>query len=143
MGQTEVYGALAGRILLALIFVMSGINKISTPEATQQYMASHGMTMATGLLYVGAIAVEVGAGLALLIGYQTRLASLLLAIFLIPTTLIFHTQFGDQNQLIHFLKNLAIMGGLLYVSVYGAGPMSVDARERSREHAEALGARRG
>ncbi|GKS58094.1 LysR family transcriptional regulator [Nitrospira sp.] len=143
MGQTETYGALAGRILLALIFVMSGINKIATPEATQQYMASHGMTTATGLLYAGAIAVEIGAGLALLLGYHTRRAGLLLALFLVPTTLIFHTDFGDQNQFIHFLKNLAIMGGLLYVSVYGPGPMSVDAREQARQHSEAVEAGRG
>ena len=138
MRHTGPYGALIGRILLALIFVMSGMNKIAMPEATQQYMASHGMTVATGVLYVGAIAVEVGAGLALLFGYQTRRAGLLLAIFLIPTTLIFHTNFADQNQLIHFLKNLAIMGGLFYVAVYGPGPMSIDARSMPRHHSTGL-----
>lgn len=119
---------LIGRILIGLIFVMSGINKILSPDATQEYMASHGLRTLTTLLYVVAIVTEVGAGACLLLGYQARRASSVLLFFMIPTTLLFHTNFDDQNQLIHFLKNLSMSGGLLYVLAYGAGPISLDAR---------------
>ncbi len=131
MKLSEPYLSLVGRILIGLIFVMSGINKVLTPEATQQYMASHGLSTLTTVLYIAAIVVEVGAGACLLVGYQTRRAASLLLLFMIPTTLLFHTNFDDQNQMIHFLKNLSMSGGLLYVMVYGPGPMSMDARERS------------
>jgi putative oxidoreductase len=67
-----------------------------------------------------------------LIGYQTRRASSLLLFFMIPTTLLFHTNFADQNQMIHFLKNLSMSGGLLYVLTYGAGRISLDAWKRTR-----------
>ena len=120
--------ALLGRICVALIFLMSGINKIMDPQGTQQYMAAMGMTTATTLLYVGAIVFEVGGGLSILLGYWARVGAAALFLFMIPTTLIFHSNFGDQNQMIHFLKNVAMMGGLLYVMAYGAGRLSLDAR---------------
>ncbi|MBX3300597.1 MAG: DoxX family protein [Nitrospira sp.] len=132
MQFSESYLTLVGRILIGVIFVMSGINKILTPDATQQYMASHGLNTLTTALYVAAIVVEVGAGVCLLIGYQTRRASSLLLFFMIPATLLFHTNFADQNQMIHFLKNLSMSGGLLYVLTYGAGRISLDAWERTR-----------
>lgn len=119
--------SLIGRILLAAMFLLSGINKMADPQGTQQYMAAMGMTWMTGLFYIGAIAVEVGGALSLLLGYRARIGAWLLVSFMIPTTLIFHTQFGDPNQMIHFLKNLSITGGLLYVAVYGAGGLSMDA----------------
>jgi putative oxidoreductase len=122
------YATLVGRILIAAIFLMSGINKIADPHGTQQYMQAMGMTWGTTLFYVGAIAIEVGGGLSLLLGYWTRAGALALMLFMISTTLIFHTNFGDQNQMIHFLKNLAMFGGLSYVAAYGAGPLSLDAR---------------
>ncbi|MGE0646003.1 MAG: DoxX family protein [Nitrospira sp.] len=130
MQLSETYLTLIGRILIAIIFVMSGVNKILTPDATQQYMASHGLGTLTTVLYIAAILVEVGTGACLLIGYQTRPAASLLLFFMIPTTLLFHTNFSDQNQMIHFLKNVSMSGGLLYVLSYGAGPMSMDARVR-------------
>jgi len=132
MQVSESSLTLIGRILIGMIFVMSGINKILTPDATQQYMVSHGLRTLTTVLYVAAIIIEVGAGACLLIGYQTRRASSFLLFFMIPTTLLFHTDFSDQNQMIHFLKNLSMSGGLLYVLTYGAGPISIDARERIR-----------
>lgn len=122
------YTTLVGRMLMAAIFLMSGIGKIADPHGTQQYMQAMGMTWATTLLYVGAIVIEVGGGLSLLLGYWTRAGAMALILFMIPTTLIFHTNFGDQNQMIHFLKNLAMFGGLFYVTAYGAGPLSLDAR---------------
>ena len=122
------YLPLFGRILLASIFLMSGFNKIMNPEATQQYMIAMGMTWATTFFYLGAIALEVGGGLSLLLGFWTRLGAWALVLFMIPTTLIFHTNFGDPNQMIHFLKNLAMTGGLLYIAAYGPGPISLDGR---------------
>jgi putative oxidoreductase len=123
------YLPLFGRVLLACIFLMSGLNKIMNPQGTQQYMITMGMTWATTFFYLGAIAIEIGGGLSLLLGSWTRLGAWALALFMIPTTLIFHTNFGDPNQLIHFLKNLAITGGLLYIAAYGPGPISLDGRQ--------------
>ena len=121
------YPNLIGRLLLGLIFLISGLHKIVDPQGTQQYMVMMGMTWMTTLFYVGAIVIEVAGSLSLLLGYRTRLGAWLLFLFMIPTTLIFHTHFADPNQAIHFLKNLSIMGGLLYVAAYGAGRYSMDA----------------
>ena len=118
------YVPLIGRILLGLIFVMSGINKMSGFEGTQQYMASQGMPM-TSFFLVGAIAVEIFGGLSVILGVKARWGAAALFAFLIPATLIFHTNFGNQTQMIMFLKNLSIMGGLLFVITYGAGPLSL------------------
>ena len=100
-------------------------------------MIMMGMTWMTTLFYIGAVAVEVGGSLSLLLGYRARAVGWLLFLFMIPTTLIFHTNFGDPNQMIHFLKNVSIMGGLLYVARYGAGRYSMDA---GLERTEAAGA---
>jgi putative oxidoreductase len=118
---------LIARILLAALFLMSGLNKISDPQGTQQYMSAMGMTWLTGLFYAGAIAIEIGGSLSLLLGYQAKIGAWMLVLFMIPATLVFHTNFGDPNQMIHFLKNVSIMGGLLYVAIYGAGALSMDA----------------
>jgi putative oxidoreductase len=121
------YLTLVGRVLLGLLFLVSGIHKIADPHGTQQYMSMMGMTWMTTLFYIGAVAVEVVGSLSLLLGYRARAVGWLLFLFMIPTTLIFHTNFGDPNQMIHFLKNVSIMGGLLYVARYGAGRYSMDA----------------
>jgi putative oxidoreductase len=121
------YLPLFGRLLLATIFLMSGMNKIMDPQGTQQYMAAMGMFW-TGFFLIGAIAVEIAGGLSLLLGYWARAGAAALFLFMIPTTLIFHTNFADQNQMIHFLKNLGMMGGLLYVVAYGAGALSLDGK---------------
>lgn len=137
------YLALFGRILIAAIFLMSGINKIMAPGETQAYMAQFGMPL-PGLFLVGAILLEVGGGLSILLGAFTRWGSLALLIFMIPTTLIFHTDFADPNQMIHFMKNLAIIGGILYVMEAGPGRISVDAKRRpeSLHRTEAIARRR-
>ena len=126
MMYDHAYSTLVGRVLLAAIFLLSGFNKIMDPAGTQGYMAAMGMTWATGLLYAGAIVLEIGGGVSVLLGYWARVGAAALVCFMIPTTLIFHSHFGDQNQLIHFLKNLAMVGGLLYVMAYGPGPLSLD-----------------
>jgi putative oxidoreductase len=120
---------LAGRILLAAIFLISGLNKIMQPAATRGYMEQAGLPMA-GLLLLLTILVEVGGGLSLLLGLYTRWGALLLFLFMIPTTLVFHRNLSDPNQMVHFLKNLAIMGGLLYVAEAGPGRISIDAKRQ-------------
>jgi putative oxidoreductase len=127
MNRQAAWLALVGRLLLALMFLISGLNKIADPQGTQQYMAAMGMTWATTLFYVGAIVMEVAGSLSLLLGYRARAGGWLLLLFMIPTTLIFHANVADPNQMIHLLKNLSVMGGLLYVAVYGAGGLSMDA----------------
>jgi putative oxidoreductase len=127
------YLTLLGRVLLGLIFLISAIHKIADPHGTQQYMIMMGMTRMTTLLFIGAVVFEFAGALSLLLGYRARVGGWLLFAFMIPTTLIFHTNFGDPNQMIHFLKNLAIMGGLLYVACYGAGRYSMDAGLERRE----------
>src|SRR3989339_161443 len=103
---------LIARILISAIFLMSGWGKIINPAGTQQYMAAHGMPFA-GLLLLGAIILEIGGGLSVLLGYKARWGAIALVVFLIPTTIIFHTKFSEQLQVIMFMKNLAILGGLL------------------------------
>ncbi len=120
---------LIGRLLMATIFVFSGLGKIAAPAATIGYIGSMGLPFpALGL--IGAIAIEVGGGLLLIAGLQTRATALALAAFSLVTGLIFHHAIGDQNQLIHLLKNIAMAGGLLQIAAYGAGTFSLDARQR-------------
>ena len=116
-----------GRILVAAIFILSGLSKIGTPEATQGYIAAMGLP-APLLAYIGAIVVELGGGLLLLAGYRTKLVAAALALFSIVTAFVFHHALADQNQMIHFLKNFAMAGGLLQFVAYGAGRISVDNR---------------
>ena len=116
--------SLAARVLLSALFLMSGINKILNPADTQQYMASYGMPL-TGLFLMGAIALELAGGLSVLLGYKSRWGVIALIIFLIPATLIFHTNFADQMQTIQFMKNLAILGGLLMIVQNGSGDIAI------------------
>lgn len=120
------YVPLLARILLGLIFVMSGITKITGFEGTQQYMASHGIPL-TAVFLVGAIAVEILGGLSVILGLWPRAGAAVLVLFLIPATLIFHTDFSQQTQMIMFLKNLSIMGGLLLVMAFGGGRYRIQA----------------
>ena len=114
-----------GRILLSLIFLGSALTKLADPAGTQAYMAAHGLPMTSVLLFA-AIATELLGGTALLLGWQTRPVTVVLTGFLLVATLIFHTNLGDQQQLLHFLKNLAIGGGLVLLFGEGAGPLSID-----------------
>ena len=116
-----------GRILLATIFVLSGIGKLGAPAATQGYITAMGMP-APLLAYLGSIAIELGGGLLLLVGYRTRLVAAALAVFCVVTAFIFHHALADQNQMIHFLKNFAMAGGLLQLVAYGSGRISLDGR---------------
>jgi putative oxidoreductase len=127
--MTKQYAPLVGRALLSSIFIISGWGKITGFSGTAAYMASKGMPIPDVLL-VAAIIIELGGGLMVLLGWKARWAALAIFLFVIPTTLIFHAFWAVdaaqvQNQMINFMKNLAIMGGLLYVMAYGSGPYSL------------------
>jgi putative oxidoreductase len=115
----------AGRSFLAVLFLLSGLGKIGAYAATAAYMSSVGVPSA--LLPV-VIATEVLGGLAIILGWQTRVTALLLAGYSLLTALVFHTNFADQIEMIMFLKNVSIAGGLLLLVANGAGPLSLDRR---------------
>lgn len=116
---------LAARILISTIFIMAAINKSMDLLGSEQYMAAYGVP-AAGVLLVLSIIIEIFGGLSILLGFKAKWGAIALFIFLIPTTLIFHTEVTDQIQSIMLLKNFAIMGGLLMVANYGSGPYSLD-----------------
>jgi putative oxidoreductase len=120
-----------GRLLIAVLFVIAGLHKITAPAATQAYIASAGLP-APLLAYLIAVIVEVGGGILLILGFQTRIVALVLAIFTIAAALGFHNNLGDQGQFIHFFKNISIAGGLLQVVAFGAGACSIDALRSSK-----------
>ncbi|MDQ0140492.1 putative oxidoreductase [Cupriavidus necator] len=117
----------AGRTLIAAIFFISGIGKLLAPAATMAYIGSLGLP-APALGMIGALGLELGGATLLVVGYQTRLVALLLAGYAVVTALIFHHALADQNQMFHFLKNLAMAGGLLQVVAFGPGAFSIDNR---------------
>ena len=117
--------SLAGRVMIALIFVLSGFNKISAIEGMQGYMEASGLP---GILIYPTILFEVAAGLAIIAGFQTRLVALALAGFTLLSALIFHNQLGDQMQFGMFMKNVAMTGGFLFLVRFGAGELSIDNR---------------
>ena len=117
----------AGRILMAAIFVMSGIGKIANPAGSLGYINAMGLPFPE-LALAGAIGIEVVGGLLLIAGLYTRPVALALAAFSIVTGLVFHSAIADQNQMIHLMKNLAMAGGLLQIAAFGAGSLSLDAR---------------
>jgi putative oxidoreductase len=127
MTERTKYLPFAGRILIGGIFVVSGLGKLGTYRGITAAISAAGLPFAP-LGFAVAIAVEIGLGFLLLIGYRARLAALALAIWCVVTAIFFHRDFADQNMLIHFLKNLMIAGGLLQIVHFGAGALSVDDR---------------
>jgi putative oxidoreductase len=119
--------ALAGRILLAAIFVLSGLSKVAAPAGTIGYIASAGLPLPQVGLAI-AVIVELGGGLALVAGFRARFVAAVLALFSLATALAFHNHLADQNQFIHFFKNVAMAGGLLQVVAFGAGRFALDRR---------------
>lgn len=117
---------LIARIFLSLIFLSSMAGKIGNFEGTAGYMQTMGMTFATEFFLLGAIVLLALGGFSVLLGYKAKIGAVLLMIFLIPATLIFHTDFESKIQMIMFMKNLAIMGGLLMVYAYGSGPHNLE-----------------
>lgn len=131
---TDATAALLGRVLLATIFLVSGCGKLLAPSDTIAYIASAGLPLPPAA-YAITLVVELAGGLLLLIGLKARLAALVLALFSIAAAAQFHSAFGDPDQWIHFMKNLAIAGGLLQVFAFGAGAISVDAQRVARRRA--------
>ena len=124
--ENQKYLPLLGRILIGAPFLMSGLSKLAAYSATVGYIASVGLPVPP-LAFVVAVLVEAGGGLMLLSGYRVRLASLVMAVFSLVTAFFFHNNFADQNQMIHFLKNVMMAGGLLQITYFGAGAWSLDA----------------
>ena len=118
---------LVARLMLALIFVLAGWGKLQDPAGTAGYMQSMGVP---SLLLWPTVVLELVGGLALAFGYKTRIAAFALAAFTIATAYIFHSNFSDQMQMIMFLKNIAIAGGLLMVAASGITAYSIDDRRR-------------
>ena len=113
------------RVMLGHIFLIAGLQKIGGYEGTQGYMESVGLP---GMMLPLVILLEAGAGLAIIIGWKTRWAAAALALFSIASAVLFHNNFSDHTQAIMFMKNIAIAGGLLLLTVYGASTCSIDHR---------------
>lgn len=130
-------GPFIGRLLIAALFVPAGAMKIGNFAGTAEHMAQAGLPLVP-LLLVLTIAVELGGGLMVLLGWRARTAALVMFLFMIPVTLVFHAFWGltdpaaHYQQQIHFMKNIAIMGGLMFIAAFGAGPLSVDGADSRR-----------
>jgi len=114
-----------GRLLIAILFIMAGISKITNYEGTQAYMESMGVS---GQLIPLVIALELIGGMAILLGWHTRVAAWLLAGFTLLAAVIFHSNFSDQMQMILFMKNLSIFGAFLMLIHHGPGAYAIDNR---------------
>ena len=121
-----------GRVLLSVIFLLSGFQKLTGFGGTVAYMGSIGLPYPE-IATIVAILVEGLGGILLILGFQIRLVGLVLALWCIATALIAHTNFADQNQTINFLKNVAMAGGFLQLVAFGAGAWSLDARGNTTE----------
>lgn len=126
---------LVGRLGLSLIFILSGVGKITAYQTTAKLLVAHGLP--PGLLPL-VIFAELGGGLAILCGLLTRWAAGGLFIYTMLTALIFHNQLADHAQWINFMKNLAIAGGFLVLAVHGPGGLSLDAWRRHRKQRQKI-----
>jgi putative oxidoreductase len=125
MNTFRKLAAPTGRTLIALIFVVSGIGKISNYAGTQGYMEAMGVP---GILLPLVIALEILGGLAIIVGWHTRFVAFLLAGFTLLSAMLFHADFSDQMQMVMFMKNLALSGAFLVLVAQGAGAFSIDNR---------------
>ena len=120
-------GILVGRILLSILFLFAGFGKLTAISATAGWFGSIGLPVPTVTAVVVGL-VELLGGLAILLGFQTRIAAIVVALFTLGATAIAHLDFSDAMQVLMLQKNLAITGGLLILAIVGAGSLSVDAR---------------
>ena len=128
--ETNRYLPFVGRLLIGLPFAMSGLGKLAAYGATTAMIGAVGLPIPP-LAFAIAVAVELGGGLLLIAGYQARSVAIALAVSSLATAVSFHSNFADQNQMIHFLKNIMIAGGLLQIVAFGAGAFSLDNRGRA------------
>lgn len=119
------YLPFAGRLMIGLPFAMSGFGKLAATGPTEQMIRAAGLPF-PGVAVAVAILAELGGGLALVAGFRTRIVAAVLAVFALATAVSFHSNFADQNQMIHFLKNVMMAGGLLQIVAFGAGALSID-----------------
>jgi putative oxidoreductase len=117
--------ALVGRVLLAALFIFAGVGKLGGMEGTVGYIASKGLPLPQ-IVYFATVAVEIGAGLMLAVGFKARYAAAALGIFSVLAALIFHNDFAQQSEVTAFLKNLSIGGGMLAITAFGPGRFSLD-----------------
>ena len=129
MNTLQALAAPVARIMISLMFVTSGLSKLSGYAGTQSYMEAMGVP---GALLPLVIALELLGGLAVIIGWHTRIAAFLLAGFSLLSALLFNANFGDQMQMIMFMKNVAIAGGFLMIVSLGGGAYSLDNRLNNR-----------
>jgi putative oxidoreductase len=122
------YIPFVGRLFIGLPFMMSGLSKVANYAGTIALIKSSTLPLPPPLAYGGAIAVEIGCGLLIILGYQTRIAAAIFCLFCLATAVFFHLNFADPNQIFHFIKNLVMTGGLLQIVTYGAGALSIDNR---------------
>ena len=132
------YLPFVGRLLIGLPFVMSGFGKLAAYGPMTEMIGAVGLP-APPLAFAVAVVVELGGGLLLIAGFQARPVAVALALFALVTAVSFHSNFVDQNQMIHFLKNLMIAGGLLQIAGFGAGAISVDNGLSKGREAAAIG----
>jgi putative oxidoreductase len=125
--------ALLGRLLLSVIFVLGGAQKLADFSGTVAMMEMEGLPLPVAAAIV-AIAVECVGGILMIVGYRTRATAVVLAAWCIATALVAHRDFAVEDQMIHFLKNVAMTGGFLEVAAFGAGALSLDARRRATVH---------
>ena len=125
------YVPFAGRLLIGLPFAMSGLGKLAAIGPTTEMIRGAGLPLPSLALPV-AVLVELGGGLLLVAGLRARIVATVLALFALATAVSFHSNFSDQNQMIHFLKNVMITGGLLQIVAFGAGALSIDNRSTKR-----------
>jgi putative oxidoreductase len=128
--STIRYLPFAGRLMIGLPFAMSGLGKLATYGATTAMISAAGLPVPP-LAFAVAVAIEFGGGLLLIAGYRARFVAGTLAVFTLATAISFHSNFADQNQMIHFLKNVMMAGGLLQIVAFGAGALSVDNRRNA------------
>lgn len=126
MNTFSATAAVAGRLLLAVLFLLSGFSKLAAADATLAYIESSGLPFPL-LSYLAALGVELGLAALLIIGFQTRIVAVLMALFTVVTAVAFHSNLADQGQFINFFKNISIAGGLLQIAAFGGGALSVDA----------------
>ena len=132
MERSNRYLPLLGRVMIGAPFMLSGLGKLMAHDATVGYIGSVGLPLPQ-LAWLIALLVEIGGGGLLISGFRARFVALVMALFALATAICFHRNFADQNQMIHFLKNVMLAGGLLQIVYFGAGPMSVDASRKESQ----------
>jgi putative oxidoreductase len=116
-----------GRLMISTLFILAGLSKVAAPAMTIGYIQSVGLPLPSVAFGLAAFT-EIFGGITLLLGYRTRIVAGVLFVFSLATAAFFHNHFSDQNQFIHFFKNIALAGGLLHVMAFGGGRLSLDGR---------------